>query len=245
MASRQSRDIAYTTGVGEQRQVPLEDGTRLSLNSNSQVEINYSDATRLVRLVRGEAFFEVAHNSRRPFVVIAGSQKVTAIGTAFEVRYELGRVDVTLVEGKVSVSPSVASTSPIRTEGTVAARGVPGTTGQGAYIMAPGQRLIVSESTPARIDEPRLDAVTAWRRSEVMLDETTLADAVAEMNRYNKSRLVIDEPYIASLRVSGIFHTGDSEGFARTIADLYRLQMTEDASSIHLSSSTTKRLPSH
>ena len=83
---------------------------------------------------------------------------------------------------------------------------------------------------------PMPTAVTAWRRGEVMLDDTALADAVAEMNRYSKSELVIDGDSIAALHVSGIYHTGDSEGFAETVAKLYGLQVTQERGQIHLRS---------
>ena len=94
------------------------------------------------------------------------------------------------------------------------------------------------EGAVAKLDMPPTDAVTAWRRGEVMLDKTVLAEAVAEMNRYDKVALVIDDPAIADLRVSGIYHTGDSEGFARTIARLYGLEIAREQGRIHLQSST-------
>jgi transmembrane sensor len=102
------------------------------------------------------------------------------------------------------------------------------------YAMTAGERLSIGRGAPAKIDAPRVDAVTAWRRGEVMLDDTPLTDAVAEMNRYSKSALVIDESSVATLRVSGIYHTGDSEGFAQTVAQLYGLQATQEGGQIHL-----------
>ncbi len=101
---RLEQDPEYITSIGEQRTVPLDDGSRIALNSNSQVQIEFTADKRTVRLLRGEAFFEVAHNKERPFVVIAGENEVTAVGTAFEVRYEPDHIDVTLVEGKVNVT---------------------------------------------------------------------------------------------------------------------------------------------
>jgi transmembrane sensor len=91
----------------------------------------------------------------------------------------------------------------------------------------------VGRGTP-RLDQPRIDAVTAWRRGEVMLDNTTLADAVAEMNRYDERLLIIDDPSAAAMRVSGIYHAGDSAGFARTVAALYGLQVVHEPGRIHL-----------
>ena len=109
---RLGQDPEYVTAIGEQRTVPLDDGSRIALNSNSQVKIEFTAERRAVRLLRGEAFFEVAHNRVRPFVVIAGDNEVTAVGTAFEVRYEPDHTDVTLVEGKVNVT---STTEPLET----------------------------------------------------------------------------------------------------------------------------------
>jgi transmembrane sensor len=105
--------------------------------------------------------------------------------------------------------------------------------------MTAGERLRIAKAGPSKLDEPRVEAVTAWRRGEVMLDDTPLIDAVAEMNRYNKSALIIDEARIANLKVSGIYHTGDSGGFAATVANLYGLRVTEAGDAIHLSSSSS------
>ena len=188
-----------------------------------------------MRLLRGEAFFEVAHNKERPFVVVAGDNQVTAVGTAFEVRYEPDHIDVTLVEGKVNVT---STAEPVAMPASVSSSktGLSKLSASGSAMTA-GERLRVAKGAPAIIDAPRVEAVTAWRRGEVMLDDTPLTDAIAEMNRYSKSALIIDESRIATLHVSGIYHTGDSEGFAQTVAQLYGLQVSQEGGQIHLRAS--------
>jgi transmembrane sensor len=231
---RLERNPDYVTAIGEQRTVPLEDGSRIALNSNSEIRIEFTAEKRAVRLLRGEAFFEVAHNQERPFVVIAGDNQVTAVGTAFEVRYEPDHIDVTLVEGKVNVTSTV---EPLEPPASVSSSKTGlGHLSSSGYAMTAGERLRVAKNAPAKIDAPRVDAVTAWRRGEVMLDDTPLTEAIAEMNRYSKAALVIDESNIATLHVSGIYHTGDSEGFAQTVAQLYGLQVTQEGGQIHLRS---------
>jgi transmembrane sensor len=229
---RLERDPEYVTAIGEQRTVPLDDGSRIALNSNSKVKIEFTKSRRTVRLLRGEAFFEVAHNQEHPFVVIAGDNQVTAVGTAFEVRYEPDHIDVTLVEGKVNVT-SIAEPLEFPASVSSSLSGSSKLSSSG-YAMTAGERLRVAKGGPAKIDAPRVDAVTAWRRGEVMLDDMPLTDAIAEMNRYSKAALVIDEGRIATLHVSGIYHTGDSEGFAQTVAQLYGLQVTQEGGQIHL-----------
>jgi transmembrane sensor len=232
LAYRLEQDPEYVTSIGEQRSVPLEDGSRVALNSNSRVQIEFTTDRRTVRLLRGEAFFEVAHNKERPFVVIAGDSEVTAVGTAFEVRYEPDHVDVTLVEGKVNVTSTAEQLGyPVSASSFKTGAREPHSTG---YAMTAGERVRIAKGAPAKVDAPRVDAVTAWRRGEVMLDDTPLPDAVAEMNRYSKNPLIINGNSIATLRVSGIYHTGDSEGFAQTVARLYGLRVTQEGAQIHL-----------
>lgn len=215
------RDPSYATGVGEQRIVNLDDGTRVSLNSGTRIVIVFGDAERRIELEEGEAFFEVAQNARLPFVVMAAGNRVTAVGTSFAVRCESGRTAVTLVEGRVTVLPATASG---KAPGAAAMR-----------TLEPGQRWLLSSREGAeRVDTPRIEAVTAWRRGEIIFDETLLSDAVAEINRYYKAPLVIDDAHVAQLPVSGIYRTGDSPGFARIVAQMYGLAVAEENGRIHL-----------
>jgi transmembrane sensor len=200
--------------------VALEDGTRITLNTATRLVVHYTQQHRLVRLETGEAFFDVAKNPQRPFVVSAGGESVVALGTAFMVRRDNNEVEVTLVEGTVSV-----------TTVTTAEPSLPPT--HANKVLAPGQRLRVAGSTPT-LDHPSIDAVTAWRRGEVMLDHTRLADAIEEMNRYSPVKIVLSAPEPADIRVSGIFRTGDSARFARAIADTYQLGIVEEHTRILL-----------
>jgi transmembrane sensor len=225
----------YTTEIGEQRLVRLEDGSRVTLNSGTKISIAFTKSERRIRLKRGEAFFEVARNPNRPFIVAAGDRRVTALGTVFAVSYDSDRTAVTLVEGKISVdalrgaAPTVPALGALKPKMTPA--GLPDT---GAVILSPGERLTFTSRSAPKIDEPKLEAVTAWRHGEVVLDNTPLADAVAEMNRYESIRLVIEDPRTAALRVSGIYHTGDSDGFAQTVAQLYGLEIRQQPGQILL-----------
>jgi transmembrane sensor len=240
----------YATRLGEQRLVRLDDGSRIALNSDTRIRVSCCDPERRVRLERGEAYFEVARDIARPFVVTAGDRQVTALGTAFVVRHEATRTTVTLVEGKVAVSgpgsadgegPSATSGNAVRDSSAREEQGVGATDLGAAVVLSPGQRLTFSgQRAKPQLDEPRIEVVTAWRRGEVMLDRTTLADAVAEMNRYDERMLVIDDPGVAVLRISGIYHAGDSAGFAQTVAKLYGLHVVQQSGRIHLSHGTPK-----
>lgn len=225
------RDIdRYDTGIGEQRLVVLQDGTRLSLNTATRVSVELDPTQRRVSVESGEAFFEVAKDASRPFVVQAAGTEVRATGTAFAVRLmpagedSHNTLDVTLVEGQVVVRQAAR-----RAE---TARGVP------PVVMAAGERLRVqgtqsrggaaSTATHAQSqrDRPRLDQVLAWKRGEAVFDNNSLPEALAEMNRYSAMPIVAD-PSLAALRISGLYRTGDNAGFARAVAALHGLTVRE------------------
>ncbi|MEJ1963522.1 MAG: FecR domain-containing protein [Gammaproteobacteria bacterium] len=114
---------SYRTPVGGLASVPMEDGSRITLNTDSQIRVDLTVKERRVELQQGEAFFEVAHDASRPFIVRAGNKRVIAVGTRFSVRREANDVRVVVTEGKVRVEtegdPSSTSPEPL-VAGTVA-----------------------------------------------------------------------------------------------------------------------------
>lgn len=199
----------YATAVGEQQMATLEDGTRITLNTDTRLRVRYASDTRSVELDRGEAMFEVAPNPRRPFTVAAGDTTVRALGTSFIVRKAGDGVVVTLIQGKVAVSDTTAG-----------ARAAPPPT-----MLVPGERLTVTGDALSTIDRPAIDAVTAWRRGQAVFEDTPLPSAVAELNRYGGPRVVLGDPSLAALRISGVFATNDTVEFATAIAALHGLRV--------------------
>lgn len=213
------RDPVYRTAVGEQQTFTLPDGTRIALNTDSKLVVSYGRSERHVRLDRGEALFEVAKQPARPFIVQAGDERVRAVGTKFVVRRDPDRFAVALLEGKVEVTarPSGGSDRPAE-----------------ATLLLPGDRMTVRAGTHSQLDRPRTEAVTAWQRGEVMFDNATLADAVAELNRYGAISVRLVDPELKALRVSGVFSTRDPKEFAQAVAQLHRLKMDDSGNNIVL-----------
>lgn len=236
-----SHDSGLATRVGEQRNLSLEDGTRISLNTASRIHVRYDRTARRVELDQGEAYFEVAKHPDWPFIVVAGGKQVVARGTAFLVRRDEDSLAVTLVEGKVTVAPageSVPSTPGASGSAgsSAAAQGQPvGGSAAPDITLTPGQRLTFANHDRPRLDRPELDLVTAWQHGQVILDHTPLADAVAEMNRYSEIALKIEGPEAGRAEVTGIFRVGDSENFAQAVAETYHLQVADRAGQIVLS----------
>lgn len=236
------------TAVGEQRQLVLEDGTRVFLNTDTRIVVKYDDRTRRVELRRGEALFNVAKRSDWPFVVVAGDRQVQALGTSFVVRKEAERLAVTLVEGSVVVSPVLpAHTEPVLpTTGSSATVEQPSDTAAlhvrksaGEFKLAAGQRLTFDAGSATTLDTPSIEKTTAWRRGQVILDDTPLQAAVIEMNRYNETKLVVADPDAAALTINGLFQAGDSRHFANAVAQSYGLVVLERDDEIVLSGKPT------
>lgn len=225
---------AFTTKVGEQRLVVLEDGSRMLLNTDTRIRINFVAAQRTVEVRNGEAFFEVAKDARRPFVVRVAGSEVVAVGTAFGVRYAPGsragdELAVTLVEGQVNVRPAgqrnAAALAPQRPVAMKA----------GDRLLLDRQARLPAAAVVAHVDRPNVEHVMAWKRSEAMFDNLPLVDAVAEINRYNRTPIVLlDGLESAGLLVSGVYRTSDAAGFANAVAQLHGLKVQEQAGRLAL-----------
>ncbi|ARS26249.1 FecR family protein [Sphingomonas sp. KC8] len=214
------RDPRYETATGETRVVRLDDGSRITLNTNSLVAVDYAPKERRVRLLRGEALFEVSKDSRRPFIVAHEGGLVRALGTAFVVRDDPQQVSVTLIEGRVEVTRD----APDARKGAVR-----------IAILSPGERITVTPKAGAVVDHPSLNIITAWRKGEVMFDDTRLIDAASEYNRYIRGTEIVVDPSVASLSLSGVFTTRDPMQFAETVAALHNIQVRQLGNEIHIS----------
>lgn len=220
------RDETLATGPGEQRSVELNDGTQVLLNANSHVVVQYDDRVRKVRLVSGEALFNVVKHQPRPFIVVVGDRKVIAMGTSFMVRREEPQgaaFAVTLVEGRVAIEP--VSWPDV----------LPSRSAAGLKLLSPGQRLRFTGEALEEVDSPSIKKVTAWQRGQLIFDDTSLSEAAAEFNRYSSDRITIDGPALGRLRVGGVFRIGDPTSFVHAIANAYHLQIVNRSNVIALS----------
>src|SRR5262249_42283613 len=142
-----------TTDIGEQRQLTLEDGSRIFLNTATRVLVRYDKQARRIELKRGEAQFDVARNPQWPFIVRAGDREIRALGPPFVVRYNEHGTAVTLVEGKVSVTPIASSlrhTPDLPTTATSSTR---------AIALTAGQRVTIARAGTPQLDRPPLERV--------------------------------------------------------------------------------------
>jgi transmembrane sensor len=199
----------FVTAVGERSTVPLEDGSIVTLNTDSEIEPAYSAAERAVKLSKGQALFEVAKSSARPFVVYAGDRRIVALGTSFDVRVGEEGVRVTLIEGRVSVD-SVGRLGPParRTE------------------LVPGQEYRASGAS-TEIRKADVAAATSWKEGRLMFSDESLVDAVAEVNRYSATKVVLADPALNEMRVSGVFRVGQTAGFVSALEARFPVRIAE------------------
>ncbi|HXS20022.1 MAG TPA: FecR domain-containing protein [Steroidobacteraceae bacterium] len=227
---QQHRPDMFRTGFGERRVVTLADGSQITLDSRSEVRVRYTTDSRSLTLVRGQARFDVAHDVTRPFSVTAEGHKVVATGTAFDVDLLGPKLLVTLLKGHVVVLPRSAPTIPWIPDATSAGSG--STTPAGAESLAasaagdamgriyldPGEQLVMSPSDAPRVSHVDIERVTAWERGEIVFDNEPLASVVQRMNRYGPRHIIIGDDRAGSMRISGVFHEGDVDGFVSTIS---------------------------
>ncbi|MBD8617965.1 FecR domain-containing protein [Sphingomonas sp. CFBP 13728] len=193
-AARIAETPVYRTATGQRLMVTLTDGSRLTLDTDSRVRMAYTASERRLVLERGQALFEVAKHQRRPFVVTAGAQSVTAHGTAFDVRFDPHAVQVALVEGLVSVATKGVHGKPV--------------------AMVPDDVLTASVGGVSVQHIPgRALALSSWSEGRLVFEDETLRQAVAEMNRYGAPQIVITDAEAGRLRISGAFRTGEVQPF--------------------------------
>ena len=187
-----------STAIGEVRRLPLGDGSVAAVNTRSMIQVSFHPRQRTIRLNSGEAWFQVAKDAGRPFVVEAGNVRVRAVGTAFSVRRRRSGADVIVTEGMVE-------TWSLRGEDRMLQLAA----GEAAFVNA--DPAIASTITPG-VD---VDRKLAWREGKIDLNGETLAEAVDEFNRFNQSQLVIREPTAAGARLYGEFRADDPSTFAK------------------------------
>lgn len=199
----------YRTAPGEQQSVTLSDGSIVELASGSAIALHFTREERRVELLAGAAYFTAASmgdGEPRPFVVEGAGGTATALGTQFLVDRLPDAVEVVVAEHEVRV----------------ALAGMDGLSGN--VVLSPGQSVRYSQSGLGDVHEKDIEQAAAWRRGRLFFDQVSLADVVAELNRYRRGRIVIADPALASRRVSGVFETRDLDRALATIARELRLR---------------------
>lgn len=215
------QEAHYVSAVGEVQTVTLPDGSTATLSSDSQLDVQISRGERSFALARGEAFFDVAHDPRRPFVVEAQGRRVAAVGTRFSVRRNPDDVRVVVTEGKVRLDSGLAADG----------RAQPVALLPAGSVATAGRNGVLVQSIPVADAERYLE----WREGFLTFDDTSLADAAAEFNRFNTRKLELGDAVVADLRVGGNFRWSNADGFVRLLEQGFpvRAERHEDRIVLH------------
>ncbi len=214
-----AQQARFDTPVGGRRVVPLVDGSKVELNTRTILRTAVNRTRREVWLDAGEAFFEVARRAGEPFMVHAGRQTITVLGTKFSVRRDEDRVTVNVLEGRVRVDDGegqMAHAAIITAGDTAISRGT--------------STLIAAKS------EERVESALAWRDGMLRFDHAPLAEVVAEFNRYNRTRLVVIDAQAATIPIGGSFEVSSVDSFTRLLRDAYGLKIDREDEVVKISS---------
>jgi len=210
----------YSTPIGKRKTAILSDGSRIELNTDTVMRTSISDAGREAWLDKGEAFFKISHIPGLRFIVHAGKQTVTVLGTQFVVRRkENDDLAVSVVEGRVQIGN--ARSDPLSTSSIITA---------GDIAISSGSSTLFVHGAGERIHD-----ALGWREGKLNFDRSTLAEAVAEFNRYNERQIVIDDPQIAILKIGGSFQASNIGAFLRLLHDAYGLKVSEMGDQVKIS----------
>ena len=210
----------FTTARGETRVVPLEDGSVITLNTASRISVCYAEKRRDIKLLEGEALFDVAKDPTRPFTVEAGETQVLAVGTSFTVLFVPKQpVKVLVREGEVALTRrNVPAAPPVRMAANTRA-------------LAPSEAPIIAK----RIAPREVDRELVWREGRISFEGDTLKDAAEMFARYSDTRIIIDDPSVAAERIVGLFISNDPVGFSKAVGISLRLHVEVGEGEVHLS----------
>lgn len=205
------------TAKGEFRKVPLQDKSIATINSGSRMEVEFTSRQRKINLQQGEAWFEVAKDKTKPFIVEAGDARVRAVGTAFAVRRLAGGTEVLVTEGTVEVWSK---------DRTAQRRQL--AAGERAFLQREASAISVS-SQPAEVNRK-----LAWREGKLILKNQTLSDAVADFNRYSPKTIVIADAALGGKRLFGQYKLDAPELFARDVSTVLAVPVSITADTIFI-----------
>ncbi len=201
----------FRTAVGEQKTIILDDGSSVMLNTYTKLGVDFTATRRDVTLYRGEAYFTVAKDSNRPFVVAWDDVTVTAVGTAFNIRRQQQQTLITVTEGEVQVVNNHAARE----------------TGHSENVRAKQQVVVGKKEGLGDVTATRGLQATAWQRQQLVFDDTRLSDVIAELNRYSTRQIKVADPLLNSLPVSGVFRLDDPQAALRGLETSLALEHVE------------------
>jgi transmembrane sensor len=229
------RADTYSTGIGEQRTLVLADGSTVILDALTTVRVRFSKTARAVDLVNGQAYFHDTHEPGRPFVVRSDEATIRAIGTQFDVHRQQDGMVVTVVEGKVAVA------EPSQVQVPDSGAGLPSITADRAsprpahVFVSAGEQVTLTAQLIRKPERVDVSAATAWVQKRLVFDNTPLQEVAAQFNLYSSRRLVIVDPALRSVGISGVYSSADPVSLIGFLRAQPTLLVTETDDEIRVS----------
>lgn len=213
------KEQVYATSIGGRETLKLADGSQVELNTDTAIRVQLTANARRVTLEKGEVYFHVTHNAKRPFIVTAGDHRVIDLGTTFFVRRDPGRFEVALIEGRARLESANSRTAAPSRD------------------LVPGDVVVATANTVSSqiIPAQKLANELGWRRGVLVFHGSALADVAEELNRYNTRKIVIADPEVARLTIGATIPTHGVEAFTRVARDVFGLSVTNHGSEIVIS----------
>ncbi|MEQ8736497.1 MAG: FecR domain-containing protein [Rhodospirillaceae bacterium] len=211
--------IQFATAIGERRDVTLEDGSTVTLNTGSMIDVSFQKTRRIVSLSRGGALFDVQPDSARPFIVRMDGGAVEVLGTIFDVLRQQNGFAVTVLEGRVSVSADVDGPVPNK-----------------AVVLTPNQGANVNTEVVA-ITSYAVDAAEAasWRRGQLIYKDASLGKVLEDLNRYSETTISVQSPDLEALTFTGVLAIESADIMTQRLAGLLELSVvTEEGGGLRL-----------
>ena len=217
---RLAKATVYQTEVGEQKHVILSDGSRLFLDTNSRVDVDFGKDLRAAELRYGRANFRVVADSWRPFIINASNSRIAATASTLDVRRDGAQVSVLVIQGTAEIQrPAFPATK-----------------------LAGEERFVMLANEEGRIDRPNLAPLLAWQTGQAIFENGRLSDVSAEMNRYSATKLALVDSDTGELRLSGIYAVGDNLSFANSISRLLPIKVAQEGGRIDILPDRTRQM---
>ena len=215
---------SYITALGEQQTINLPDGSAIQINTNSQVDVTYTETARIIRLVSGEAYFDVAPNKQKPFSVYAGNGVVTAVGTAFSVFLNNEKIDVIVEEGSVALASRPSGSNLSETNSIAQANSQPQAP---LGVITAGQKAIFEKTVESldMVAPATIQRKLSWRQGRLAFAGEPLAEVVASVSRYTDVTIDIDDPSLRELPIAGSFNVGEVDAMIEALEIMIDLRI--------------------
>ena len=196
----------YHCNAGQQQQISLADGSKILLNTESALSVNFSEHQRLITLHQGEGYFKVAADSSRPFVVKTDAGQVQALGTAFDVKQQQQEVSVTVFEHAVKITT---------------------TSGEQKDKLLESEQIIFTRDGFKALNHANLQRAAAWHQQIMVFQDKPLAEVVAELDRYRPGKIMIIGDAVKKLPITGVFGIADSDIALQTLQQSLPVKITK------------------